>query len=252
LTETLESGNYTAADIEEMVTNTNDLLDETVTVRIESSQLTNSTVQGLMMANLVDEILESYNAAYGIEEEHDEHDEGMSMTDEGMSMTDETHDEGTTMSNSTTPTEEELEELTTFELAELYPEYVNEESGEGTHSGNETHDTIVAVHAYDSAVALTERVQELYETKLKAMAAANTTQAVMDLEDGLDHLMQAIDDKVPPGEVETILHSEIHPNIQIAYNLQVIPEFPLPILLALTGIAGVIAYTRIKGIRNPF
>jgi len=65
LREALEGGNATAADVNGQVTNINSLLDETVTVRIEKTQLTNSTVQGTMLADFVDEILESYDDAYG-------------------------------------------------------------------------------------------------------------------------------------------------------------------------------------------
>ena len=65
LREALEGGNATTADVNGQVTNINSLLDETVTVRIEKTQLTNSTVQGTMLADFADEILESYDGAYG-------------------------------------------------------------------------------------------------------------------------------------------------------------------------------------------
>jgi hypothetical protein len=207
LSETLENGNYTASDIDEQVSNIDDLLDETLSVRIQSVQLTNSTVQGTMLADLVDEILESYNGAYGIEEEeHDSHDDSMDM------------------SNSTAPAMEDSEET----------------------SADSEHTTIVNVPAYEGAQALALRAQELFDTKLRAMADANATKAVTDLDVGLRHLKEAIDDKEPHDDVDFIAHSEVHPNIQEAFNLQVIPEFPLPILAALTGIAGIVAYSRFK------
>lgn len=245
LHETLESGNYTAAGVDDMVDNIYDLLDETVTVRIDNTQLTNSTVQGLVLANLVDETLEHYSGAYGIHEEHPEED------DHATSGTEDTHDEegSVDMSNSTTPTEEELEELTTFELAELYPFYVNEES-DTTIPPEGNHTTIVDTAAYDSARALAARSQVLFDTELKAMADANATQAVADLDAGLEELKQAIDDKAPLEDVDTIVHTKVHPNIQIAYNLQIIPEFPIPLLAALVGIGSVLAYSRFKATRR--
>jgi hypothetical protein len=45
-----------------------DLLQEAITVRVEKNQLTNSTVKGQAVANIVDEALERYREAYGIEE----------------------------------------------------------------------------------------------------------------------------------------------------------------------------------------
>jgi hypothetical protein len=245
LQETLESGNHTAADIDQLVTNVDDLLGETVTVRIESAQLTNSTVQGLMMANLVDEILENYNSAFGIEEEH-EHDEGaIQETDDHAH-----EDEEAEASNSTSPTDEELDELTTFELAEQYPDYLGEESANASMSeGNETHDTIVSMHAYNTAVVLTARVQELFDTKLRAMAEANATEAAAALEAGLDKLQQAIENEASPDDVAVIAHTEVHANIQKAYNLQIIPEFPLAALLLIPAIMSTIVIHRLR--RNP-
>ena len=99
---------------------------------------------------------------------------------------------------------------------------------------------------YETAQALTVRAQELFDTKLKAMAETNATEAVSALDAGLKKLKQAIDDKAPADEVDTIIHVDIHPNIQKAFNLQVIPEFPLPILAAIFGIMSVIAYGRLR------
>jgi hypothetical protein len=217
LQETLEGSNPTAADIDQKVTNINNLLDETITVRIEKTQLSNSTVQGTMFANLVDEILESYNGAYGIEEEGENG--SMNMTE--SNSTGESSNSSMQMSGSDE----------------------NKTSSEGN-------DTIVNMVAYEGAQALTVRAQELFDTKLKAMAEANATQAVIDLDAGLKHLKQAIDDKAPHDEVDVIVHSEVHPNIQKSFNLQVIPEFPLPLLLTIPAIAGIIVATRISALRR--
>jgi len=209
LQETLEGGDATAADVNEKVTNINDLLDETVTVRIEKTQVSNSTVQGTMLADLVDEVLESYKGAYGIEEEEHEDEEG------SRNATEETSDEGDSMIGV---------------------------DGE--------HNTIVNMMDYESAQALAARAQELFNTKLKAMAESNATEAVRALDAGLKKLKQAIDDKAPHDNVDVIVHTDIHPNIQKAYNLRVIPEFPLPILVGILGIASVLAYTRMKGTKR--
>jgi hypothetical protein len=44
------------------------LLQEAITVRVEKNQLTNSTVKGQAVSDIVDEVLERYREAYGIEE----------------------------------------------------------------------------------------------------------------------------------------------------------------------------------------
>lgn len=215
LHESMESGT-TAANVNEQVARINDLLSETVTVRVENSQLTNSTVQGIMFADLIDEVLESYSGAFGA---------------------------GDAQDNSTQPTEEDFENLTTFELFEKYPSL----SDEDTAMHNET---IVNMVEYDSAQALAARAQELFNTKLKAMVEANATQAVSDLDAGLKHLKQAVDEKAPHDDVDTIVHSEIHPNIQKAFNLQIIPEFPFPLLAAILGISSVVVYSQIRRIKR--
>lgn len=215
LHESLESGNASSADVNEQAANINDLLDEAITVRIEKTQLTNSTVQGTMLANFVDEVLESYSGAYGVEEGHHEGEEmSMNMTETG--------------GNGTTQTSSE-DEMTLSE---------------------DEHATIVNMMDYESAQALAARAQELFDTKLKSLADANATEAVTALDSGLKKLKQAIDNKAPLDDVDVIAHSDIHPNIQKAYNLQIIPEFPLPILVGIMGIASVVAYSRMKGMKK--
>ncbi|HEX2556759.1 MAG TPA: hypothetical protein VHK86_00420 [Nitrososphaera sp.] len=39
-------------------------------------------------------------------------------------------------------------------------------------------------------------------------------------------------------------------NMQTAFKLQVVPEFPLPLLLTIPAIAGIIAATRITALRK--
>ena len=205
LQETLEGGNATASDVNEQVANINSLLDETVTIRIEKTQLTNSTVQGTMLADFVDETLESYNGAYGVEEEHEEGSMNEIQIGSANNMT-------------------------------------SSEEGE--------HTTIVNMMDYESAQALAARAQELFDTKLKAMAEANATEAVTALDAGLKKLKQAIDNRAPLDEVDVIVHSEVHPNIQKAFNLQIIPEFPLPLVLIIPAIAGIIVATKINALRK--
>jgi len=212
LHDALESGNFTAAGVNEKITNINNLLDETVSVRIEKAQQTNSTVQALELANIVNEALEHYNGAFGIEEEEG-HD--------SMNMTEENNNDTMQMDNS------------------------NKDN-----ATMEEHNEIVNMADYQSAQAYVVAAQDLFNSKLKAAADTNATQAVTALDAGLKHLKQAIDDKEPHDDVDTIVHGEVHPNIQKAYNLQVVPEFPLPLLLTIPAIAGIIAATRIRALRK--
>jgi hypothetical protein len=225
LQETLETGGYSPGDIDSKIDNINNLLDETVTVRIERAQLSNSTVLALQLANMVDETLEHYNGAYGIEEEHDE--EEHNEEEGSMDMTEE---------NSMGPSDMG-ESSMNMSLGEIPAE-------------TEENKTIVGVAHYQSAQALAIKAQELFDSELKAMAEANATQAVADLDAGLKHLKQAIDDKEPHDSVDVIVHSEVHPNIQKAYNLQIIPEFPLPVLVIVSALGAIVAATRFRILRK--
>jgi hypothetical protein len=115
---------------------------------------------------------------------------------------------------------------------------------------SEGSDTIVNEVHYQSAQGLAARTQTLFSDQVKELAPANSTEFVADLEAGLDHLIQAIDNREPFEDVEVIVHSEVHPNLQSAFNLQVIPEFPLPMLLVIPAIAGIIVATRINALRR--
>jgi hypothetical protein len=72
--------------VAQQIRSISDLLDETVSVRIEGDQLTNSTVQALRVAGLVDEALHSYEAAHGAASDH-EHDDSAMEEESHMSAT---------------------------------------------------------------------------------------------------------------------------------------------------------------------
>jgi hypothetical protein len=211
-------GNGTAQQVQSKIQNINDLLGETVTVRVDSDQMGNSTVWALVIANMADGVLEHYGAAYGME------------TEEGEGHGHDEESDNTTETASTNMTEGmEMEEGATMS------------------EGNET---IVSTVHYQSAQDMAARTQALFSDQVKELAPANSTEIVADLEAGLDHLIQAIDDREPFADVEVIVHSEVHPNLQSAFNLQVIPEFPLPMLLVIPAIAGIVAATRISALRR--
>jgi hypothetical protein len=226
--------NSTAAEqVSAQVQNINDLLAETVTVRVDSEQLNNSTVWALVIANMADGVLEHYKAAYGIET--NETGEGHAQSNEsGSNMT--LGDGGGTMTasiNETTTTEDDQRNMT---------------RDDGANNNNSTE--VVNEVQYQTAQGLANRTIQLFNDQVRELAPDNATGAVADLEAGLQNLKQAIDNREMPTDVEVILHTEVQPNLQAAYNLQVAPEFPLPLLMILPAIAGIIAATRISALRR--
>jgi hypothetical protein len=203
--------NSTAAgQVSAQVQNINDLLAETVTVRVDSEQLNNSTVWALVIANMADGVLEHYKAAYGIET--NETGEGHAQGNEsGSNMT--THDnESVTMTASTN-------ETTTTE-----DDHGNVTRGDGANNNNNNNSTeVVNEVEYQTAQGLANRTIQLFNDQVRELAPDNATEAVADLEAGLQNLKQAIDNREMPTDVEVILHTEVQPNLQAAYNLQIAP-----------------------------
>lgn len=195
--------NSSAQEIQTKIQNINDLLSETVSVRIESEQINNATVWALVIANLADNVVGDYGSAYGIQIEEDHEEESGNMTGNNTEiMTETTSSEGNT-------TQEEI----------IGNNINNMTTNANATAGNQT---IVSMADYQSAQALATRTQQLFSEQVKQLAPANSTEFIADVEAGLARLKQAIDNKEPFTNVQIILHSEVHPNLGKAYNLQLI------------------------------
>lgn len=201
-------GNATAEQVAVGVQEIKDLLDETVSVRIDSGQMTNSTTMAILVATLVDGSLEHYKLAYGIgsedsghDNDHDAHDSNNTMSMDGGSMV---------MNGST---------------------------------------VIVNMVSYETAQGLADRARAVFDD-LRILAPANSTEALAAASAGLNELSESISAKAPPTDIELIVHGDIHPSLQQAFNLQVIPEFPAPLIAGMAAFAGVIAASRLRRLRG--
>ena len=209
----MSMGNSSSSEIEAQIQNINDLLDETVSVRIDRAEMTNSTTQAVFVANLVDGALEHYKIAHGIEAEHgdnsthDSHDseESMSMDDDHAAMN----------------------------------ETATAQNGE-----------IVDIVSYQTSQGLADRALQVFNDTVKGLAPANSTEALASVEMGLTRLNQSIANMSSPNDIEVIVHGQIHPSLQEAYNLQIIPEFPVPLLVGITAVAGAVAAGRLRMLRR--
>jgi hypothetical protein len=99
---------------------------------------------------------------------------------------------------------------------------------------------IVNIAEYETAQALAARLEVLF-ADMKGSAPANSTELVGKVELGLQQLRSAIDQKAPIDDVEIVIHSQIHPNLQSIYDLHVIPEFTYPVVAGVLALGGVIA-----------
>lgn len=187
-----------AQEIQTKVQNITSLLGETVSARIASDQMDNSTMRALSIVAMADEVVGYYGAAYGISpEEGEEEEESANVTGNDTEIIETTSTEGNT-------TQEEIVNS-------------NMTTDVNATAGNQT---IVSMADYQRAQALVTRTQQLFVEEVKPLAPANATEFIANVETGLERLKQAIDNKEPFTNVETIMANEVDANLNSAYNLE--------------------------------
>lgn len=108
--------------------------------------------------------------------------------------------------------------------------------------------TVVSMADYQSAQRLAGRLQELF-ADLRQSAPEGTEEFVSGIDTGLEQLKSGVDDKASIYDVEIIVHGQIHPNLMNTFNLQIVPEFPLPMLMVFSSLAAIVLMTRLlKGL----
>ena len=108
--------------------------------------------------------------------------------------------------------------------------------------------TIVDANAYENSVSLATSAQQMFND----MASKNPS--ISDnskISNGFAKLVQDLNGKADVNTIMNDVHVGIHPTLIAAYNIQTtpepaVPEFPLPAILIVVSIAGVVAATRFK------
>jgi polyhydroxyalkanoate synthesis regulator phasin len=171
--------------IYEKVANINATLQDAIAVRIEQDQLSNSTVNALAINDILGEVLEHYGAAYGIEEEEGEEEHG-NETDTTDNTT-ETAAGSNTTANTTVNT-----------------------------TVNTT--AIINLAEYQSAQAYANESKQMLD-ELKTLAPSNTTSTISNVENGINEMITAINNKAPFTTVDEIVDSKVLPSLKTAFNL---------------------------------
>jgi hypothetical protein len=170
-----------------------DIADDNDFIREYNEQInnTNSTVQALILANVVDEILRNYGKA--LEVDYD-------LTNmSNMVMSNNSH--STTMMGGSMKNSSIIREKSNYM----------------------TNNMIVNLADYQTAQALSDKAQQIFNKDLKPKAAtSNVTTFIGKLENGLTQLRDAVNNNAAPMDVMMIVHTQIHPNLQKAYNLQLV------------------------------
>jgi hypothetical protein len=188
--------------VDQLVSNIDAILGEAVTTRIEQEQRTNSTIQALAFASLVNNILTEYGNAYALEYDMTNM-SNMAMLGNNSSKV------MSGMANGGNNSDSNMDSM-------------NMSSSIMMNQDNETkrNYSLVGITDYQSAQTLAAKALEIFNVELKPMAPNNTTAFVTNLEKGLIQLNSSIRSKASPIDIMMIVHSQIHPNLLKAFSLE--------------------------------
>ena len=150
--------------------------------QIYADGLYNSTTLALVVANLVDEILRSYGRGYGISYD--------------------------------------LTNMTNMMLTMM----LNNDNSSSDDSRMSAKNNAVPVNIYDyqTAKALSNIVDRLFNDVLSAQAPVNEKVTVDNLKHSIKDLKYAVDNNVQAEALMEIVHMKIHPMLQSAYDLKLV------------------------------
>lgn len=121
----------------------------------------------------------------------------------------------------------------------------------GMSGGSMPASSIVDGNAYENSVSLATAAQQMFND------VATNNPSISDntkISTGFTKLVQDLNNKADANTIMMDVHVGIHPTLIMAYNIQeasahgqsAVPEFPLPALLIVIAIAGVVVTTRLK------
>jgi hypothetical protein len=158
--------------------------------QVYTNGLYNSTTLALVVANLVDEILRNYGSAYGV-----------------------TYDL-TNMSNMMTASDmvgKTNHSMLAGSQHSAGPEFVRD---------NDL--VLVNPQDYQTATTLSSMVDRLFNDDLAHLSPDNETSTVVKLVESIRRLRDSVDNRVSPGILMDIVHTQVHPLLLKAYHLRLI------------------------------
>ena len=157
----------------------------------------NATVHALVIANIVDQTLREFGEAFDIEYDL------------------------TNMSNMAMPTKSNSgSHFSSSSMNMIIPNHSNmvEENDNST--------KVVNMANYQSARQLSERAYEIFENQLDPSTTSsnntNSNTAITMVEESLLHLKDSVNQKASAQDLMMLVHGQLHPNLQLAYNLKLI------------------------------
>lgn len=204
-----KAGNQNA--VNDDVTKLNGYLDESIPVRVDKDKLNNSTVQALAVIFIQKEALEKYGDAIN----------------------------------------------STVSLNDMSQMNMSSGNMSGMSSGASMPSTIVDQNKYENSIGLATAAQNMFNDL--AAKNPNKSDANTKISAAFTKLLQDINGKADGNTIMTDVHVNLHPILISAYNVQgadgantgytvppAVPEFPLPAILIVVSIAGVVVATRFR------
>jgi hypothetical protein len=150
---------------------------------VDSDQFYNNTIIALVLANLGDEVLRNYGYAFGV------------PSNVMLSMN--------------------------FSNIAVGLNYSDNISSHMMNHENTISTNMVDNSSYQSALKISDRMIEIYDTELKASSSNSAffNKAKSDLSGALYDLRKHIETKENPSKIMEDVHGRVHPNLQIAFNL---------------------------------
>jgi hypothetical protein len=212
-----------STSIQSKVANIGNLLDEAVSVRISKDLIDNPKTQALVLANLGNEIYNSYGNALGLPPSTIASMGGMSMP--GMN----TASKGSSM-NMNTSSSSGMSGMNSMSGSKGSSMNMNTSSSTGmsgmnSMSGpatmNQTNPPIKNITAYETAQSLATLAQQTFSKDFKPIAPANATSSTANIEKYVDQLKNAVNNKASFMNIMELVHVKLHPTMIAAYNLTI-------------------------------
>jgi hypothetical protein len=158
----------------------------------DNSNSNDASIHPIRFAELVDNVLRNYGDAYAV---------NFDMTDmANMAMTNNGSDKiNHTMMNMSSSTNDQ-----------------------GSNAGKS--ESIINMANYQSAMGMANKLLDIFNKELNPIITSKNESSVFSnsLEKGINQLINSIEDKAEPMEIMMIVHTQIHPSLAEAFNLQIL------------------------------
>ena len=167
------------------------------------------SIHPMRFADGVDEVLRNYGDAYSVD---------FDMTDMGNMGNMGNMNKGSMVENSNSYNSNNINSnMDMNKMMDMPPSMKDSDTKLSTNK------SIVNMANYQSAKGMAEKLLDIFNKELKPIISQNGTSAYStNLESGIMQLVSSIDSKVPPMDIMMIVHTQIHPNLIKAFDLQIL------------------------------